>query len=122
MTPHSTRETSPSPSPFTTPYPVFAVPGSMPRMITRPRPGARAAGARSSLGPRHLTHVHVEVRPDFLDIVEVLEGLEQLEQRVTVLAADLHGVLRHHGELGLDDLDAFALQRFLHDMKVGRIR
>src|SRR5690348_4316248 len=95
ITPHSTRETVAmlAPSPLTTPYPVVAVPGSMPRTITMRR-------RESSVAPRHFGHVHVEVRPDLLNVVELFERLEQLEQRIAVLAGDHHRVLRDHRQLG----------------------
>src|SRR5688572_13599013 len=83
-TPHSSRETRPDPSPRTTPYPVVAVPGSIPRTIT---PGS---------GAGHVGHVDVEVRPDLLHVVEILELLQKPEQRLGVLAGDVHGVLRDH--------------------------
>ena len=41
-----------------------------------------------------------KLRPDLLHVVELLERLDQLEQRLGVLAGDLHGVLRHHRQLG----------------------
>src|SRR4029078_3311704 len=83
----------------------------MPRTITRPWTG-------SSLGPRHLAHVHVEVRPDLLDVLQILERLEQFEEGIALFAANLNGVFRHHGELGFHDLNAFAFQALLNDVEV----
>src|SRR5919199_5687567 len=111
ITPHSTRLTRIAPSPLTTPYPVCAVPGSMPRTIT------------ASRLPRHVGHADVEVRPDLLHIVELLEGLDELEHRFGVLARDGDGVLRDHRQLGLGDLEALALERAAHGVErrgVGR--
>src|SRR4029450_6330669 len=79
ITPHSSSVGGRVPSPLTTPYPVVAVPGSIPRTIT-------LASAKSRL--RHLRHVHVEVGFHLLYVVELLEAFEKLDQRLGVLALD----------------------------------
>src|SRR3954463_16673366 len=78
ITPHSTSEGKPGPPPRTTPYPVFAVPGSMPSTSTRAL-RVREREPRSILELLEVRVVHLEVRPHLLDIVEVLERLDELE-------------------------------------------
>src|SRR5438045_278436 len=77
ITPHSTSVSSPPAllSPRTTPYPVVAVPGSIPSTITR-------LGSGPASGLRHFRHVHVEVGVDLLYVVEVLERAQQLHERL----------------------------------------
>src|ERR1019366_2066530 len=116
ITPHSTRRIAPcgtipfcrgAPSaPFatrragssfalTTPYPVIAVPGSIPRTITG-RVFARACGSRLS----HRRKIHVEVRVHFLHVVEFLQRLDELEQRLGVRAFHAHRAPGKPRELG----------------------
>src|ERR671914_1520053 len=110
ITPHSTRLTRIAPSPATTPYPVWAVPGSMPRTIT------------SSRLPGHVAHVDVEVRPDFLHVVELLERLDEPEHRFGIFPFDVHGVFWHHRKLRLGDLETARLERRADRMKRCRLR
>src|SRR6476620_4514874 len=110
MTPHSTSVGGRVPSPLTTPYPVVAVPGSMPRTITD---GSRL---------RHLRHVHVEVGFDLLHVVELLETLEQLDQRLGVLALDANRVLGKPHDLGARGSEALRVERRLHRVEVAHSR
>src|SRR3982751_6127875 len=98
MTPHSIRDGEAEPPPRTTPYPVTAVPGSIPRTIIRERK------LRLPLPPQfplsgELLLVYVEVRPHLLHVVEIVEILEQLEQSFGIFSGDGHRVLRNHGKL-----------------------
>src|SRR5471032_3363774 len=92
ITPHSTSCDAPLPSERTTPYPVIAVPGSIPRTIT----GCGDEGSRL----RHRGFVHVEIRVDFLHVVEFFERFDQFQQRFGVRAFDAHRTLRNPRELG----------------------
>src|SRR5215210_6231997 len=67
ITPHSISVSLLRPSLRIIPYPVTAVPGSMPSTT-------RVGVSRT----RHLLDVHVEIRGDFLHVVEVFQLLEQL--------------------------------------------
>src|SRR5829696_4422774 len=86
ITPHSTSMGKPGPPPRTTPYPVFAVPGSMPSTSTRAA-CVRVSG-RSAFELGQLGVVDLEVRPDLLDVVEILQRLDELQQRFDVGAHD----------------------------------
>src|SRR5215218_4458928 len=119
ITPHSTSTGKPGPPPRTTPYPVFAVPGSMPSTSTRAA-CVRVSG-RSAFELGQLGVVDLEVRPDFLHVIEIFDRLDELEQRLDVGAGDWNGALRHHRELGLRREDAARLERAPHGMKRGRI-
>src|SRR5215211_672480 len=99
ITPHSTSTGKPGPPPRTTPYPVFAVPGSMPSTSTRAA-CVRVSG-RSAFELGQLGVVDLEVRPDFLDVVEIFDRFDQLEQLFDALASHRDGALRHHRQLGL---------------------
>src|SRR5215207_6000999 len=81
ITPHSTSVGNAGPPPRTTPYPVFAVPGSMPSTSTRSA-CVRECICRcgSALELLEVRVVDLEVRPHLLHVVEVLEGFDQLEQ------------------------------------------
>src|SRR3954468_14412535 len=71
----------------------------------------------------HLLDVHVEIRRDFLDVVQVFQLLEQLHQRLGVLALDVHGRFRDEGHFGFDDADPRFLDRVLDEvdsMRIGR--
>src|SRR3954467_12349920 len=115
ITPHSTSEGKAAPPPRTTPYPVLAVPESMPSTSTR-------AASSWSLEVRQLGVVDVEVGPDLLHVVELLQGLDELEQRLDVVLAR-HGDrrLRDHRELRLGRDDLLRLERGLHRMEARRI-
>src|SRR5665213_1535245 len=82
---------APSGSVETTPYPVIAVPGSIPRTITG------RGGKPSCL--RHRRHVHVEVRVHLLHVVEFFERLDQLQQCLGIPAFDAYGTLRNPRKL-----------------------
>src|SRR5215204_1251264 len=107
ITPHSASEMAPSCSRLTTPYPVTAVPGSIPRMITS-APRLRLYQA---------LFVDVGVRVDLLHVVEVLQRVEQLDELLRIGALHLHGVLRHHGELRAVPLQPAGAQRVLHGVE-----
>src|SRR5215218_4397766 len=102
MTPHSTSVGGRVPSPLTTPYPVVAVPGSMPRTITD---GSRL---------RHLRHVHVEVGVDLLYVVQLFEAFEQLDQRLGVLSFDADRVLGNPDDLRARRRESLGIERRLH--------
>src|SRR5690348_6967660 len=111
--PHSTsRGGAPAP-PSTTPYPRIAVPGSMPSTFT---------GALSGLGLSELRGVDVEVGGDAGDVVQLFEGLHELENALRVGPFDFDRVLRHHGELGRIDGETLGAERLLHGMEAGRRR
>src|SRR3954462_8920226 len=114
MTPHSTSTGATPPPPRTTPYPVFAVAGSMPRTSTE---------CRLVLEGFHIGVGDVEVAPHLLHVVELLECLDQLEERRDViLPTHRHGVLRHHRDLGLARNDALRLECRLHRVQRRGIR
>src|SRR5512146_2811926 len=71
---------------------------------------------------RELVEIDVEVRPDLLDVVELLERLDQLQQRLGVLPLELDGRLGDHRDLRLARLDPLRFERGLHGVKVGRRR
>src|SRR5258708_21830979 len=50
----------------------------------------------------HLFDVDIEVGPHLLYVVDLLEGLEQLEQRRRLLAADLARAFLDHRHFALD--------------------
>src|SRR5262245_14688710 len=84
-----------------TPYPVTCEPGSMPRMrVTAIVRGACARSGRGcgSLSPsgHHVRFVDVEIGPDVLDVVVVLEGLDEAEHFSRRVPFSPHSVLRHH--------------------------
>src|SRR5687767_2176473 len=99
--PHSSSVGAPS-SRRTTPYPVTAVPGSIPRTIIW-----RVSGLR------HLLDVYVEVRIHLLHVVEVLELFHELHHALGEIALDLHGVLRDPRDLGFRNRELGRLQRGL---------
>src|SRR6476469_9030218 len=99
ITPHSTSVSGFRPSLRTIPYPVTAVPGSMPRT---------SCGLDSRT--RHLGDVHVEIRRDLLHVVEILELLEELHQRFGVLPFDVHRCFGDVGDFRFLDREAGALQ------------
>src|SRR5215211_5437725 len=108
ITPHSTSAGKPGPPPRTTPYPVFAVPGSMPSTSTRA--ACVRVSSRSAFEPGQLGVVDLEVRPDFLNVVQVLERLDQLEQLLDAFTGDRDGALRHHRQLRLGGHDPTRFQ------------
>src|SRR5919112_2646031 len=71
----------------TTPYPITAVPGSIPSTFT---------ARRSGLGLGQLGGVDIEVGEDLGDVVQLLEHLDQLEDPLRVDALDLDRVPGHH--------------------------
>src|SRR5579872_412539 len=114
ITPHSTSEREPRGSPessVTMPYPVAAVPGSMPKTITP-----------SHSRFRHFGEVDVEVRVDFLYVVQIVQLLHQLEQRLRRLPPEVHRGLRNHRDLGAVGGDALRVERCLHRVQRRRIR
>src|SRR5471032_1939705 len=110
ITPHSTSCDAPLPSERTTPYPVIAVPGSIPRTIT----GCGDEGSRL----RHRGLIHVEVRVDLLHVVEFLERLDELEQRFGIGALDAHGTLWNPRELGRRRLQSDFRERLAHRVQI----
>src|SRR3954466_3486439 len=114
ITPHSTSEGKAAPPPRTTPYPVLAVPGSMPSTST-------LAASSWSLEVRQLGVVDVEVGPDLLHVVEILERLDELEQGLDVGARHGDRGLRHHRQLGLGGHDAPGLEGTLHGVERGGV-
>src|ERR1039457_665546 len=95
----------------TTPYPVTAVPGSIPRTITRP------ARDRSRRGD--LRDVHVEVRVHLLHVVEILDRFNQFEQVLDFLALDVHAALRDPRELSAICCESALFERGLHGVQIG---
>src|SRR5919202_5319143 len=77
---------------------------SFQRSARRPSPETPRGTAQSRL--RHLRDVDVEVGGDLLHVVEVLELVEQLEERLGGLALDAHRGLRDVRDLRLRDRDA----------------
>src|SRR5258705_13301406 len=72
---------------------------------------------RSALELRELRVVDLEVAPDLLYVVEVLERLDQLEQLCDTLAGDGDSAPGHHRQLGFRRLETACLQRTLHGME-----
>src|SRR5215211_7990996 len=94
------RATIRSPAVRTTPNPVFAVPGSMPITIThthsRSAPGCPARPLGAATGPRLRGRDllqdllwYVEIRVHRVDVVMLLEGVHQPEERRRVALPDV---------------------------------
>src|SRR5262245_47009115 len=110
-----------------------AVPGSMPRTITRrlAAPGREARRSTGDLGEELLWDV--EVRGDALDVVELLERLDEAHVLARTIAVDLDGVLGNHRALRALDRHAGGVERptdglepaggrvDLDDLLVGRV-
>src|SRR5688500_6343509 len=109
MTPHSSRRGAMEGSPFTTPYPVTAVPGSMPSTIMR-----------RSL---RLFQLQVAVRRDFLYVVQILELLEELHERLSRFSFDADEVLRDGRNLRFGRQESLFIEGcpdLLHLRRIGR--
>src|SRR5439155_21000167 len=102
MTPLSTRWWR-RPSLRMAPHPVRIDPGSTPRMTIPPRRGRGLARGRRRL---QLLVRDVEVGPDVLDVVAVLEGLDELQHLLGLHAFEGDVVLGVLADLGLLRLDA----------------
>src|SRR5689334_11635676 len=61
------------------------------------------------LGSGQLLDIDIEIRPDLLDIVQLLDRFDEPEQRLGVAALDLYRCLRDHRELCFDDRKALGL-------------
>src|SRR5258707_12397280 len=108
MTPHSMSLAGSERSPFTTPYPVTAVPGSIPSTIMQ----------RS----RCCFQLHVAVRCDFLNVVQLFQFLEKLHQGFGSFPLDVDHVLRNRGNLRLGRDESLCLELAFHRVHVCRIR
>src|SRR5262245_44343892 len=109
MAPHSTRR--PGAGLSTTPYPVTAVPGSIPSTLT-------------SLGHRRQRFgVNVKVGMDLGDVVHFLQRVDELEERPGVLLLHLDRALRQHRDPSALHGDLLRAELILHGVKlVGRRR
>src|SRR3954469_3547422 len=70
----------------------------------------------------HLLDVHVEIGRHLLHVVQILELLEQLDQRFGVLAFDPHRRFRNEGYFRFDDRNPVALERvldYVHTVGIG---
>src|SRR5687768_14624144 len=99
ITPHSTSfiAAPAGPRPLsrscrTRPYPVTAVPGSMPR--TSIEVSAQSSEANSRLQSRHHRRIDVEVCVDFLHVVQLFQCLDQPQHGFGIGAGDRNGLLR----------------------------
>src|SRR5712692_1240418 len=90
-------------------YPIPVVPGSMPSTVLR-------------LGVLEDLVRYVEVRVDFLDVVQLLELLHQTQHLASLVALDANSVRRAHRDLGGRDGDAGLFQRLLHLLERARRR
>src|SRR5437773_10607115 len=99
-----------------------AVPGSMPRTITR-RPAAEGRGARRStrdVGEALLGDVEVGGHPR--DVLEVLERLHEAQVLAGSLLVDRDRALGDHRALGVLDGHAGALERLADLLEAARRR
>src|SRR5687768_8188127 len=101
----------------TIPYPVWAVPGSIPRTINLPR--RRWTSRRGGLGQDLAWQV--EVGGHALYVVEVLERLDQSQILPSHVLADLDRGLGLHRDLRRLDLDAGRLQALAKWLKIAGI-
>src|SRR5437870_13700475 len=114
MTPASTTTTPPGRA-SRTPKPVAMSPGSTP-MTRRAWPASGLGGGDS--GDDFVGDVVVGV--DGLDVVLLLDGLDQAQNRGGVLALDAHEGLGHHVDLRFQNRDTVPLQRLAHRLDLIR--
>src|SRR5262249_48425003 len=110
MTPLTTTAAAAGPGSMS-PYPVATRPGSMPRR--------RWLGSRDSL--EDLVR-NVVVGVDGLYVVQLLQRLDELDDRGRVLRLDPYGRLRDVGDLPFDDRHARPRQRVAHGVHLSRRR
>src|SRR5689334_23805616 len=70
---------------------------------------ARIDAEYEHLGSCQLLDVDIEIRPDLLDVVQLLDRFDELEQRLGVAAFDLNRCLGDHRELRFDDRKSLGL-------------
>src|SRR5215213_5576057 len=97
------------------PYPVSAVPGSIPRTITR----APARSNASDLG--EYFRGQIEVGGDALNVIQILERLDEPQILTSDVPIDLDRRLGLHRHLGRLDLYAASLEGQPHLLELGRI-
>src|SRR5690606_19715641 len=122
MLPQATARACP-PIASTMPKPVTCEPGSIPRMRTAPFT-ALDLGTKGEACPAALCRFlqqrvgDVGVRIDVLHVVELLEHVEELQQRLGLRAFYPHLRRRAHRDLGPLELEPRALHRLVHALVV----